>query len=74
VVVVQTGGQMAGLVVDRLLGELQTVIKPLGPIFENIQGISGSTILGNGDIALILDIPGLTQQMIQQESQQFALH
>ncbi len=74
VVVVQTGGQTAGLVVDRLLGELQTVIKPLGPIFENIRGISGSTILGNGDIALILDIPGLTQQMIQQESQQFALH
>lgn len=74
VVVVQTGGQMVGLVVDRLLGELQTVIKPLGPIFTNIQGISGSTILGNGDIALILDIPSLTQQIIQQESQQFTIH
>lgn len=74
VVVVQTGGHMAGLVVDRLLGELQTVIKPLGPIFTNIEGISGSTILGNGDIALILDIPSLTQQIMQKEAQQFTVH
>nr|WP_238128605.1 chemotaxis protein CheA [Vibrio cincinnatiensis] len=74
VVVVQTGGQMAGLIVDRLLGELQTVIKPLGPIFSNTKGISGSTILGNGDIALILDIPTLTQQIIQQEYQRLTAY
>ncbi|MDY0329694.1 MAG: chemotaxis protein CheA [Thiomonas sp.] len=55
VVVVQTVGQRAGLVVDALLGEYQTVIKPLGALFAHLQGISGSTILGNGEVALILD-------------------
>ncbi|OYV34576.1 MAG: chemotaxis protein CheA, partial [Thiomonas sp. 20-64-5] len=59
VVVTQTAGQRAGLVVDALLGEYQTVIKPLGALFTHLQGISGSTILGNGDVALILDVPTL---------------
>ena len=55
VVVAQIGGQRAGIVVDALLGEYQTVIKPLGALFAHLQGISGSTILGNGEVALILD-------------------
>ena len=55
VVVSQIGGQRAGIVVDALLGEYQTVIKPLGALFAHLQGISGSTILGNGEVALILD-------------------
>ena len=59
VVVAQTAGQRAGLVVDALLGEYQTVIKPLGALFAHLQGISGSTILGNGEVALILDVPTL---------------
>ncbi|MCB4360575.1 chemotaxis protein CheA [Quatrionicoccus australiensis] len=59
VVVVQYAGQRAGLVVDRLMGEFQTVIKPLGKVFSQIRGIGGSTILGSGEVALILDIPGL---------------
>ncbi|MEY2633438.1 MAG: hypothetical protein RIR00_2092 [Pseudomonadota bacterium] len=63
VVVVQYAGQRAGLVVDRLQGELQTVIKPLGKVFSRIRGIGGSTILGNGEVALILDIPGLVGQL-----------
>ena len=49
----------AGIVVDELLGELQTVIKPLGKLFSFLQGIGGSTILGTGEVALILDVPGL---------------
>lgn len=61
VVVVQYGGERAGLVVDRLLGEFQAVIKPLGSLFKALKGISGSTILGNGDPALILDVPQLVQ-------------
>lgn len=61
VVVVQYGGERAGLVVDRLLGEFQAVIKPLGNLFKALKGISGSTILGNGDPALILDVPQLVQ-------------
>jgi two-component system chemotaxis sensor kinase CheA len=55
-VVVRFGHHKLGLVVDTLLGELQTVIKPLGNLFENLQGIAGATILGTGDIALILDV------------------
>lgn len=69
IVVVQYSGYKAGLMVDELLGEFQTVIKPLGKLFANLQGISGSTILGGGEVALILDIPVLMQQAISREGQ-----
>jgi two-component system chemotaxis sensor kinase CheA len=69
VVVVRCGEQKAGLVVDELQGEFQTVIKPLGPLFSTLRGISGSTILGSGAVALILDVPTLVQQIVQQEPQ-----
>lgn len=59
IVVVNYGGRVAGLVVDDLVGDFQTVIKPLGPLFETLRGISGSTILGSGEVALILDVPAL---------------
>ena len=59
VVVVQYAGLRAGLVVDRLQGEFQTVIKPLGKVFGEAHGLGGFTILGNGAVALILDIPNL---------------
>ncbi|SER41921.1 chemotaxis protein CheA [Giesbergeria anulus] len=62
IVVLKHGGQKAGLVVDTLLGEFQTVIKPLGKIFNQAKCISGSTILGSGEVALILDVPVLIQQ------------
>ncbi|ASP39328.1 chemotaxis protein CheA [Bacterioplanes sanyensis] len=58
-VVVRIGNERAGFVVDSLYGELQTVIKPLGKIFSNFNGISGSTVLGSGEVALILDVQGL---------------
>jgi two-component system chemotaxis sensor kinase CheA len=69
VVVVACAGQKAGLVVDELMGEFQTVIKPLGKIFSTLRGISGSTILGSGEVALILDVPSLVQQAVNRESQ-----
>jgi len=62
IVVLKYAGQKAGLVVDTLLGEFQTVIKPLGQIFNQVTCISGSTILGSGDVALILDVPSLVRQ------------
>lgn len=68
VVVVHCGGRKAGLVVDRLLGEFQTVIKPLGQIFRHLKGISGSTILGSGEVALILDVPALVEQAAGREA------
>src|SRR5579884_2297575 len=62
VVVVKSAGREAGLVVDVLHGEMQAVIKSLGKIFQGLPGISGSTILGDGRVALILDIPGLLNE------------
>jgi len=65
IVVVKYGNSKIGLLVDELFGEVQTVIKPLGELFENIIGISGSTILGTGEIALIFDIPKLIEYKIK---------
>jgi two-component system chemotaxis sensor kinase CheA len=65
IVVVQNGNDSAGVVVDRLVGESQTVIKPLGSMFKNIPGVSGSSILGNGRVALILDVPGLLRETLK---------
>ncbi|XDF34201.1 chemotaxis protein CheA [Paracidovorax avenae] len=59
IVVVREGSQRFGLIVDRLLGEAQAVIKPLAQMFSHLQGISGSSILGTGEVALILDVPAL---------------
>ncbi|AMZ75227.1 MULTISPECIES: chemotaxis protein CheA [Pseudomonas] len=68
VVVVRYAELKAGLVVDDLLGEFQTVIKPLGKLFGALRGISGSTILGSGAVALILDVPALLTQIAQVEN------
>jgi len=68
VVVVRYAEHKAGLVVDDLLGEFQTVIKPLGKLFGALRGISGSTILGSGAVALILDVPALLNQLVQMEA------
>jgi two-component system chemotaxis sensor kinase CheA len=68
IVVVRHAGRKAGLVVDALLGEFQTVIKPLGKMFNRVAGISGSTILGSGEVALILDVPALVRQASEAEA------
>ena len=70
VVVVHCSGKKAGLVVDELMGEFQTVIKPLGKLFSKLQVISGSTILGNGEVALIVDVPSLVNRASSREMQQ----
>ena len=59
VVVIRYGGSEAGIAVDALYGEGQTVIKPLSHVFRNVPGIFGSALLGDGRVALILDVPGL---------------
>jgi two-component system chemotaxis sensor kinase CheA len=69
IVVLKHAGQKAGLVVDTLLGEFQTVIKPLGQMFAQSKCISGSTILGSGDVALILDVPQLVRQAMAKGGQ-----
>jgi two-component system chemotaxis sensor kinase CheA len=65
VVVVQHGAQTAGVVVDALHGESSTVIKPLGVMFKAIPGVAGSSILGNGRVALILDVAGLLRDALR---------
>lgn len=62
-VVVRFAGKSVGLVVDRIYGKCQTVIKPLGPLFENVPCVSGSTILGDGEVALIIDIARLIEEV-----------
>ena len=61
VVICQIEGKRVGLVVDWVIGEHQTVIKSLGRAYKDTEGISGATILGDGSVALILDIPQLVQ-------------
>jgi len=68
VVIINSMGHKAGIVVDQLLGEFQTVIKPLGRLFRNMRGIGGSTILGSGEVALILDVQSLAQLASQREN------
>lgn len=65
VVVLRYGDHRMGLQVDELYGEFQTVIKPLGEVFSNVTGISGGTVLGSGEIALIFDIPKLMEYQIR---------
>jgi two-component system, chemotaxis family, sensor kinase CheA len=69
VLVVKVGEFQAGIAVDQLLGAMQAVIKPLGKIFRGISGIAGSTILGDGRVGLIIDVPGLLQGMMQSNLQ-----
>ncbi|MBP5223377.1 MAG: chemotaxis protein CheA, partial [Lachnospiraceae bacterium] len=59
VVIVKKGDKMAGLVIDELLGQLEIVIKPLGKYIKQCKFISGATILGDGEVALILDANAL---------------
>ncbi len=61
VVIVSDGEQRCGVQVDSLLGQQQVVIKSLGTYLGSIQGISGGAIMGNGNVSLILDVPGLIQ-------------
>jgi two-component system chemotaxis sensor kinase CheA len=74
VVVVKFGQERAGFVVDELHGEHQTVIKPLGKMFEKLKGITGATVLGDGNVALILDVQGLIEAAIGKRRKPALLH
>jgi len=67
IVVVQSAGQRIGMVVDELHGEVQAVIKSLGRVYRDIKGVSGATIMGDGTVALIVDVQSLVQSVIQGE-------
>jgi two-component system chemotaxis sensor kinase CheA len=59
IVITETDGRCVGFVVDTVIGGHQTVIKNLGTYYRNLEGVSGATILGDGTVALVLDVPRL---------------
>ncbi len=59
VIMVRVGNASVGFVVDQVIGQEEVVIKPLDRLLQGIPGMAGSTITGDGNIAIILDIPGL---------------
>ncbi len=65
IMVVEGEGRKVGLFVDDLLGQQQVVIKSLETNFRRVDGVSGATILGDGAVALILDVPGLIRVATQ---------
>lgn len=67
VVVVGSGDSCVGIVVDHVIGDHQTVIKSLGKAYRDVEGVSGATILGDGSVALILDVPRLVNLAVALE-------
>ncbi len=72
VVIVGLGESRIGLVVDQVLGQHQTVIKSLSRLHDDQEGFSGATILGDGSVALILDVPHLVKFARERETAQRA--
>lgn len=68
IVITESPGGNVGFVVDSVVGEHQTVIKNMGRIYRDVDVISGATILGDGTVALIMDVPKLVQDVEAQES------
>ncbi|MEE8317388.1 MAG: chemotaxis protein CheW, partial [Candidatus Omnitrophota bacterium] len=62
IVIVERGTKKTGLIVDELISQREIVIKALDPIFSDVKGVSGATILGDGKVALILDTATLINQ------------
>lgn len=67
IVVTHVDGHRIGLVVDEVIGQYQTVIKNLGHMYRNVKEISGATILGDGTLALIIDVPCLVEVISSNE-------
>ncbi|BDV42398.1 chemotaxis protein CheA [Geotalea uraniireducens] len=63
IVITRVHDSRIGFVVDHVVGEHQTVIKSLGKMYKDVNGLSGATILGDGSVALILDIPRLVRDV-----------
>ena len=68
IVIADIHGTKVGFVVDHVVGEHQTVIKSLGKMYRDVKGVSGATILGDGTVALILDMGVLLQAVEKLEN------
>jgi two-component system chemotaxis sensor kinase CheA len=69
IVIVKHDAHQVGFVVDHVVGEHQTVIKTLGRVYKGVDGISGATILGDGTVALIMDIAKIIKCVVDEEVQ-----
>jgi two-component system chemotaxis sensor kinase CheA len=67
VVAVRVGDRQMGIQVDSLVGETEIVIKPLSRFLGDVRGIAGVTILGDGQVAIICDIPSLINRVVQEQ-------
>lgn len=63
VVIVEAESMMLGVTVDEVCGQHQTVIKNLGALYRDVRGVSGATILGDGTVALIIDVPSIVAEL-----------
>jgi len=66
-VIVNVADERVGLVLDDVIGGHQTVIKSLGWVYRNAEGVSGATILGNGEVALVVDVANLVKHATKEE-------
>ena len=64
VVIVESAGVRLGIMIDELVGQQQIVIKSLDTAITNSRSVSGAAILGNGQVALILDVHGLLSEIM----------
>ena len=71
-VIVMVNGGRFGLVLDDVVGEHQTVLKSLGWVYQHAIGLSGSTVLGNGEVALIIDVPDIMKVAQKEEGAVFS--
>jgi two-component system chemotaxis sensor kinase CheA len=69
VVIVESDSVHVGFVVDAVLGQHQTVIKALGAMYRNVRGVSGATIMGDGAVALIIDVPSILADVQEKHPQ-----
>ena len=63
VVLVKMGNEMGGIIVDSILSEQEIIVKPFSSVLKNIKSFSGSTILGNGKVVLILDVVNILKNI-----------
>jgi len=68
IVIAGNDGHRVGFIVDDVVGTYQTVIKSLGKVYQNVSGLSGATILGDGRVALILDLPAIVKGSALEEA------
>lgn len=63
----RVGENQVAFIIDEILGNREIVVKPVGPMLSSLEGISGATILGDGQIVLIVDIAGMIRQTLQEQ-------